>query len=92
MFKAMPNQLGREDRVSQGLICDLDGQVPKEPLLGLDGVALVVVVGEVEQLEAERGPQALDHLGVEPPDADGTVSQRQHVGPGAGHRNFYGLQ
>ena len=39
---------------------------PISPLSCLDGVSLVVVVGEVEQLEVERCPQPLDHLGVQP--------------------------
>ena len=33
----------------------------------LYGVSLVVVVGEVEELEVERGPQPLHHLRVQPP-------------------------
>ena len=41
----------------------------------LDGVSLVVVVGEVEELEVERGPQPLDHLGVQAAHGDVAVAK-----------------
>ena len=43
----------------------------------LYGVSLVVVVGEVEELEVERGPQPLHHLRVQPPHGHVAVAEGQ---------------
>ena len=40
------------DRVAEGRVRCVDGEVPEQPLVRLDRVALVVIVGEVEELAA----------------------------------------
>ena len=54
--------------------------LPSAPILNLMkiylyGVSLVVVVGEVEELEVERGPQPLHHLRVQPPHGHVAVAE-----------------
>lgn len=55
-----------EDGVAQGRICGLHGQVPEDRGVGLDAIPLLVIVGEVEQLQTEVGPLPLHRLAVQP--------------------------
>ena len=55
-----------EDGVAQGRIRGLHGQVPEDRGVGLDAVPLLVIVGEVEQLQTEVGPLPLHRLAVQP--------------------------
>ena len=78
----MPDEFRSVYGVAEGLIGNLDGQISQQPLLGLNGIPFIVIIGEVEQLEAEWGPKPFNDLGVQSADADGTFTQRQHVRSG----------
>ena len=45
--------------------------------MGLDAVALLVIVGHVQQLQTEVGPLAPHHLRIQPPHIDHQLLQCQ---------------
>lgn len=68
---------GRVDGVAKGRVCRLYGEVPQHGGLGLDGVALLVVIGHVEELQVEAGPLADDTLSVDAAHVDHHILQGQ---------------
>lgn len=60
--------VGGEDRVPQGWVCSLHCEVPEDGGVGLDAVSLLVVIGEVEQLQTEVSPLTLHRLAVQSAD------------------------
>ena len=73
-----------EDGVAQGRVCGLHGQVPEDRGVGLDAIPLLVIVGEVEQLQTEVGPLPLHRLAVQAANEDHLFLKGQQataVGP-----------
>ena len=53
VLQPVPDEFRSVYGVAEGLIGNLDGQISQQPLLGLNGIPFIVIIGEVEQLEAE---------------------------------------
>lgn len=72
------------DGVAEGRVGRLDSQVSQHEGVGLDAVALLVVVGGVQELPGEVGPLASHPLAVQTAHVDQLLLQRQdsaRVGP-----------
>lgn len=66
-----------EDGVAQGWVRSLHSEVAEDGGVGLDAVSLLVVVGEVEQLQTEVGPLPLHRLAVQSADIHHLLLQGQ---------------
>lgn len=69
---------GRIDGVAQGRVCGLHGQVSQQHRVGLDAVALLVIVGGVQELPGEVGPLASHALCTHMADVHKLLLQSQH--------------
>ena len=69
--------LGGENGVAQRGVRSLNSEVAEDGGVGLDAVALLVIVGHVQELQAEVGPLAPHHLCIQPPHTDHELLQRQ---------------
>lgn len=66
-----------EDGVAQGWVRSLHSEVAEDGGVGLDAVSLLVVVGEVQQLQTEVGPLPLHRLAVQSADIHHLLLQGQ---------------
>lgn len=68
----------RVDRITQRGVGRLDSEVPQHDGVSLDAVALLVVIGSVQELPGEVGPLSAHSLSVQTADLHQLVLQGQH--------------
>lgn len=66
-------------RVSHRRFSSLDAEVAQEVCVCLDAVTLLVIIGQIDQLQSQVGPQPLQSSSIQPSHVEHFVLETQHM-------------